>query len=99
MPPLVERPGRDAAAEPLAQLVNVDNVERRQHAGVHPGTAVFVVVAVDGPQQVLDQPAQDPEVVATGWTERLFAWLVQPAGKLVYGLASGEGRIISFDYR
>ena len=33
VPPLIERPGRDAAAEPLAQLVNVDNVERRQHAG------------------------------------------------------------------
>ena len=77
MPPLVERPGRDAAAEPLAQLVDVDNVERRQHAGV---VHVVVVVAVDGPQQVLDQPAQDPEVVATGWTELLFALcLARPA--------------------
>ena len=99
MPPLVERPGRDAAAEPLAQLVDVDNVERRQHAGVHPGTAVVVVVAVDGPQQVLDQPAQDPEVVATGRSERFLARLVEHDGRLVDGLASGVGQIISFDYR
>ena len=94
MPPLIERPGRDAAAEPLAQLVDVDNVERRQHAGVvvqPAAAAVVVVVAVDGPQQVLDQPAQDPEVVAAGRAERFLARLVQHDGRLVDRLASGGG--------
>ena len=38
-----------------------------------PAAAVVVVVTVDGPQQVLDQPAQDPEVVAAGRAEWFLA--------------------------
>ena len=88
MPPLVDGPCRDAAAQPLAQLVDVDDVERRQlQAGLRPGAAV----AAGGPQQVLDQPAQHPEVVAAGRAERLLARLVQDDGWLFDRLASGVG--------